>query len=77
MRNRNRHVTQLRLTFFLVFLLLFGALGSWEGSRTLDLLVGSGRARAIEATPLFWLCVFGFAVVASLILLLLIRKDLD
>jgi hypothetical protein len=40
-------------------------------------MLGHERARALEATPIFWLGVLVFAVVASLILLLVIRKDLD
>jgi hypothetical protein len=70
-------IFQVRATFFLVFVLMFGALGSFEGSTTLELIYGDDRAHAMEATPAFWLCVSGFAVAASLILLFVIRKDLE
>lgn len=53
---------------------MFGALGSWEGPQTLELMFGDERARGWKPLQFAGL---GFAVVASLILLFVIKKDLE
>lgn len=67
---------RLKLAFLLVFVLMFGALGFWEGAKTLDMMFSNGSSRAMQATPIFWLSVFVFAIIASLITLFAIRRDL-